>query len=257
MGKKKFNIVYTFFWIMIILNISCVPYNKVRYFTDINQIAEPSTNPRGAKLIMPFDNLYIKVMSTDEQTARIFNISENAGGNLPLNLISYTVDEKGNISFPFTGDINVKGLTIDQASEKIQTALNDYISKTSIIVRFVENNISILGEVQRPGVVNFVQDKLNIYEALSLGGGLTRYGDRKNVVLIRQEGDKIVHYKLDLSNSTIANRDYYYIVPNDVIVVEPLRAIAWSYNNVTFSTALTAITSLLSLFLIFYIPLNN
>jgi polysaccharide export outer membrane protein len=132
---------------------------------------------------------------------------------------------------------------------KIQKAMNDYVSNTSITVKYVDNQVTVLGEVQNQGVFPFIQDKLNIYEALGLGGGLTRYGDRKKIILVRNEGDKIMHYRLNLSDSKIASKDFYYILPNDVIIVEPLNAIASSYENVTFSAVLTSITTLIAILL--------
>ena len=119
----------------------------------------------------------------------------------------------------------------------------------SIIVKFIDNQVSVLGEVQRQGVFSFSQDKLNIYEALALGGGLTRYGNRKNVILIRQEGDKIMHHKLNLADSKIASKDYYYVLPNDVVVVEPLKSVSTSYQNITYTTILTSITTLIAVLL--------
>jgi polysaccharide export outer membrane protein len=106
-----------------------------------------------------------------------------------------------------------------------------------------------LGEVKQQGVFPFIQDKLNIYEALGLGGGLTQYGDRKKIILIRNEGPKIMHYRLDLSDSKIAGKDYYYILPNDVIVVEPLKALSSSYQNITYTTILSSITTLIAVLL--------
>jgi polysaccharide export outer membrane protein len=90
---------------------------------------------------------------------------------------------------------------------------------------------------------------LTIYEALALGGGLTRYGNRKNIILIRQEGDRIMHHKLNLSDSKIASKDYYYILPNDVIVVEPLNSISSSYSNITYTTILSSISTLIAVLL--------
>ena len=133
---------------------------------------------------------------------------------------------------------------------KIQKAMNDYVSNTSITVKYVDNEVTVLGEVQNQGVYPFIQDKLNIYEALGLGGGLARFGDRKNIILIRNVGDKIMHYRLNLSDSKIASKDYYYILPNDVIIVEPLKAISTSYENLTYSTILTTITTLIAVLLV-------
>ena len=133
--------------------------------------------------------------------------------------------------------------------EKIQKALSDYVSNTSIIVKYIDNQVTVMGEVKQQGVYTFIQDKLNIYEALGLGGGLTQYGDRKKIILIRNEGSKIMHYRLDLSDSKIAGKDYYYILPNDVIIVEPLKALSASYQNITYTTILSSITTLIAVLL--------
>lgn len=236
---------------MILLSVSCVPKKQLSYFNDINELEEPGINPRTQKLIMPFDKLYIKVISIDPQTSLIFNSTEEmrTSGYGSNSIIGYLVDEAGNVNFPFIGNINVLGLTTAQAGEKIQKAMSDYVSNTSIIVKYVDSQVTVMGEVQRQGVFGFTQDKLNIYEALGLGGGLTRYGDRKNVILIRHEGEKVMHYRLNLSDSKIATRDYYYILPNDVIIVEPLSAISTSYSNITFTTVLSSITTLIAVLL--------
>jgi polysaccharide export outer membrane protein len=171
------------------------------------------------------------------------------GGYGGSSIVGYLVDENGNVNFPFVGNINVISLTTSQASQKIQEALSAYVSNTAIIVKFIDNQITVMGEVQRQGVFPFTQDKLTIYEAIGLGGGLTRYGDRKKVILIRNEGDKVMHYKLNLSDSRIANRDHYYLLPNDVIIVEPLKAVSSSYSNITYTTILTSITTLIAVLL--------
>jgi polysaccharide export outer membrane protein len=198
---------------------------------------------------MPFDKLYIKVIGIDAQTNQIFNDYEEMRSGSSNGVLGYPVDEGGNVNFPFAGNINVAKLTTAQASEKIQKALSDYVSNISVTVKYIDNQVTIIGEVQRQGVFPFIQDKLNIYEALGLGGGLTQYGDRKKIILIRNEGTKIMHYRLDLSNSKIAAKDYYYILPNDVIVVEPLKAVSSSYQNITYTTILSSITTLIAVLL--------
>jgi len=149
------------------------------------------------------------------------------------------------------GKINLGSLSLADAATKIQTALTEYVANTTIIVKFIESQVSVLGEVQRQGLYTFSQDKLNIYEALALGGGITRYGNRKSVILIRQEGDKIMHHKLNLADSKIASKDVYYVLPNDIIVVEPLKSISTSYQNITYTTILTSITTLVAVLLLF------
>jgi polysaccharide biosynthesis/export protein len=236
--------------ILLAFLVACVPAKKLEYFNDIDKLGDPIVNPREQKVIMPFDNLYIRVISIDEKTNAIFNSSTQMGyGENLTSMISYSVDENGNVFFPFVGNINVGSLTTEQAGLKIQTALNDYISNTSVLVKFINNQVTVMGEVDRQGVYSFTQDKISIYEALGLGGGLTRYGDRKNIVLIRNEGDKLMHYRLNLTDSKIAAKDYYYVLPNDIIVVEPLKSISSSYTNNTYITILSSITTLIAVLL--------
>ena len=245
----KYSIYKAIAILVTVSSVSCVPVERLSYFNDINDLTEPGINPRTQKVIMPFDKLYINVLSIDPLTSQIFNSNDEMRYSTDNGIIGYLVDEKGNINFPFVGNINVASLTLAQASVKIQKALNDYVSNTSIVVKYVDNQVTVVGEVQRQGVYSFSHDKLTIYEALGLGGGLTRYGNRKNIILVRNEGDKIMHYRLNLSDSKIASKEGYYILPNDVIVVEPLSAISSSYANITYTTILSSITTLIAVLL--------
>lgn len=249
-NRMKFNCIKTVFITMVFLTVSCVPIKQLYYFNDLNELQEPGVNPRTQKLIMPFDRLYIKVISIDPQTSQIFNANEEMRSGSNNGILGYLVDEAGNVNFPFVGNINVASLTTAKASEKIQKALSDYVSNNpSVTVKYIDNQVTVMGEVKQQGVYPFIQDKLNIYEALGLGGGITQYGDRKKIILIRNVGTKIMHYRLDLSDSKIAGKDYYYILPNDVIVVEPLKAISSSYQNITYTTILSSITTLIAVLL--------
>lgn len=235
-----------------VLAVSCVPTAQLSYFNDMEELNLPTVNPRTQKLIKPFDKLYVRVLSIDLQTSQIFNSSDElrmgSYGNM-AGLIGYLVDEEGDINFPFVGKINVVNLTTAEAADKIQKALSDYVPQTSIIVKYVDNQVTVMGEVQRQGVYSFSQDKLNIYEALGLGGGITRYGDRKKVILVRNEDGKVMHYRLNLSDSKIANKSSYYVIPNDVIIVEPLKAISTSYSNITYTTILSTISTAIAVLL--------
>jgi len=236
--------------ILMVFIVSCVPTKQLKYFNDINDNSEEEVNPRIEKTIMPFDKLFIRVLSIDPQTSQIFNSPEEMRLGVGNNgIIGYLVNEAGDINFPFVGPINVVSLTTSQAAEKIQKALNDYVSNTSIIVKYIDNQITVIGEVLQQGVYPFTQDKLTIYDAIGLGGGLTRYGDRKNIILIRNVDNKIMQYRLNLSDSRITGNNFYYILPNDIIVVEPLKAVSTSYSNITFTTVLTSITTLIAVLL--------
>lgn len=235
--------------LIVVSIISCVPIEKLRYLNDIDEIQEPYINPRGQKLIMPFDKINIGVFSIDEKTNLLFNSKANVPDASSSSAIGYVVDVAGNINYPFIGKVNVSGLTPEQAGIKLGKALSDYVTSASVTVNFLESRVTIMGDVNGQGVYSFNQDKLTIYEALALGGGISNFGDRKNVILIRQEGDKIMHHKLDLTDSRIAGKDYYYIQANDVIVVEPMKLSSWyNFNSGNFATIMGTFTTLLIIY---------
>jgi polysaccharide export outer membrane protein len=236
---------------MLALASSCVSVKKLKYFNDIDQIQEPVANPTPQRQIRPFDRIYIRVYSIDEKTNQLFNSSENIPMNSSSNIITYLVDESGNIDYPFIGKINIAGLTPDKAGVKLGTALSEYVTNAAIVVKFIESSITVLGQVINQGVHTYNQDRLNIYEALALGGGISQYGNRKNVVLIRKENGKIVHHKLDLSTSLIAGKEDFYVQNNDIIIVEPLKSSSWfNFNSSSFTIFLS---TLLAIFSIWYI----
>src|SRR5512136_1035397 len=108
--KKRTKLISQIILLMLV-TISCVPLKELSYFNNLEDLAEPVVNPRIQKTILPFDRLYIRVLSTDPLTRQIFDGSDDlrsAGGN--SSLLGYLVDEAGDISFPFTGKINVGGM---------------------------------------------------------------------------------------------------------------------------------------------------
>ena len=147
---------------MIAIN-SCVPTSQLKYFNDIDALQKALVNPKLQKNIMPFDRLYIRVLSIDPQTRQIFDTPDEVRySSAASSVLGYLVDEAGNIDYPFIGKVNVGSLSLADAGTKIQTALNEYVPNTTVIVKFIDNQISVLGEVQNQGVFTFSQDKLNI-----------------------------------------------------------------------------------------------
>jgi polysaccharide export outer membrane protein len=251
--NKKINIgtVSVTLILLLALASSCVSVKKLKYFNDIDQLQEPVANPTPERQIRPFDRIFVRVYSIDDKTHQLFNSSENMPMNSSSNIISYLVDESGNIDFPFIGKVNLAGLTPDKAGVKLGAALSEYVTNAAIVVKFIENTVTVLGQVINQGVHTYNQDQLNIYEALALGGGMTQFGNRKNVILVRKEGGKIVHHKLDLSTSLIAGKEDFYVKNNDIIIVEPIRSSSWyNFNSSTFTIF---ITTLLAIFSMWYI----
>jgi polysaccharide export outer membrane protein len=67
-------------------------------------------------------------------------------------------------------------------------------------------------------------EKITLPEVLSLAGDLTIYGNRSNVMIVREENGKREYARLDLTSRDVFNSPYYYIHKNDVIYIEPVKS---------------------------------
>lgn len=226
---------------------SCMSYEKLQYVNEGK--GSDYRYDRKSKTIKPFDELYIKVLSTDEKTAAIFANESRSSSQTDLQLSSYTVNENGYILFPFAGKILVKDLNLEEAADKIQQAVSQYLLNTAVRVRFINNTITVLGAVGKEGAYDFTGDKLTVFEAIGLAGGVSPYGDRKKVTIIRAVDSKITYNEVNLADKNVVESRFYYIEPNDVVVVKPLRAITHTFQNNTYSTGLATISTLIAVLL--------
>jgi len=238
--------------LILVLAFSCAPVEKLKFVSDTGpgSIKNDYFNDRSEKTIQPYDYLYIKIFSLDEKTNSIFNERSYSVDN---ELLSYAVDAKGDILMPFIGNINVKDLTINQARDKVEKSLAVYLNNISIIVRFVSNKVTLLGEVNRPGQHAFFDEKITVFQAIGFSGGTSGFGDLSNVTLVREKDNVIKYYYLDLTKKNIASSEYYYLLPNDILIINPIKAkyrALRDYSLDLTATVLTSISALLSIILI-------
>ena len=135
------------------------------------------------------------------------------------------VDQNGDINYPQLGLVRVSGKTIQEVQQTLQEMVNNYVLNTSVHVKLVNRNITVLGEVRQPGIKPMTNSYLTIFEALGTAFDITDYGNRRNVKLIREtpEGQEVV--QLDLTDPNLIYSKYYYIMPHDLIYVEPRNRI--------------------------------
>lgn len=140
----------------------------------------------------------------------------------PVN--GFLVNTDGNVEIPIIGVVKVAELTTDGAKEAIKKAASKYYKDPTVQVRFSNYKVTILGEVSKPASYVLPNEKVTIFDAISLAGDLTIFGKRDNVMLMRDNGDKKDIVRLDLTKSDVIASPYYYLRQNDVIYVEPTKA---------------------------------
>jgi polysaccharide export outer membrane protein len=236
---------------------ACTPTKKLSYVSNTgpDAIKNDYFNDRSEKVIQTYDYLYVKIFSLDEKTNNIFN-NDRSSQVRDNELISYVVDDRGNISLPFIGQIYVKDLTINQAKDKIEKSLSVYLNNISIIVRFVGNKITILGEVYQPGQHTFYDEKITVFQALGLAGGTNTFGNLSTVTLVREQDNKINYYYLDLTKKSIVASPNYYLLPNDVLIINPINAKYRDLKDYSLAIIASVLSSISSLVTIIYLSMQ-
>jgi len=200
------------------------------------------------------DHLYIKVYSLDPKTNKFFQSDLPSLMNPTyLYLNSYMVDDDGYINFSFIDKVYVKGMTVDEVRKKIQTSLNDYFKDATVTVKLVNFQIAVLGEVNSPGNFTIDKDQINVLQAIAIAGGLKDFGNPLKVSLVRQTLTGSQIFYLNLQDNKLLESDNFYLMPNDVIYVEPMKAKTWAYTTFPYGIFLSVISIGLSV----YIIVNN
>jgi len=200
---------------------SCIPQKKMLYL-QVQDEADTLTTFKNERkieyLVQPGDNLYIRVVTPDVNSTFLLN-PLTAGGNQNISndasvyLNSYSVTESGYLDFPMVGEILVKNLNVEEIQKKIEDNLNALLIQFVVIVKLVNYNITMLGEVNRPGQYKIYQNSINIFEAVSMASDLTDFANRNKVAIIRQTktGSEVVY--VDMTKRDLLLSDYYYLRP--------------------------------------------
>lgn len=229
MKRGLFYFLSSFLFINIMLCSSCVNTKSVTYF---NNITDTTLNTPVAGLepvIQKGDLLSISVSSVSTEATNMFNTSNvpATSGEISSSALSqavgYLVSQNGTIDFPMLGSLAVAGMTKDDLKNLITKSLEDkkLLFDPIVTVRYLNFHITVLGEVNNPGVVTIPNEQVTILEAIGMAGDLTIYGKRNNVMLLRKEDGKKIVRRLDLNSEKILASPYFYLKSNDVVYVEP------------------------------------
>ena len=244
---------------------SCISTKELTYLQESENAVDSLIPLR--KMQEPYrlqinDLLSIRVKALDQETVGIFNpigdSNLNATGEEKLYNDGFVVDPHGNIRIPSLGEIQVLGYTVEEVRQELEKRLlADYFKAEAnifVTVKIAGIRYTINGEISSPGSNIIYRDQVSIMEAIANNGDISLVGDRKNVVIIRQYplGQKVHH--IDLTRIDAMNSPYYYVQPNDLILINPLPQKSLGFGTTglsSFTTILTVITALTSTILLF------
>ena len=255
MDRRKIILVLSF---VIGLLSSCVTHKKLLKLSDNSTTQEVQNTVISLETyqLNSGDILDIKVVSLDQQSVAIFNKSIGGSNVNQVNeaaifLNGYLINDEGFISLPIIGEISAVGSTMLEFKKSLEVELNKYYKFMTVDVKLVNFRVTILGEINTPGTYNVYNSKLSILQAIGNAGGLTDYANRTKLRLVRNSLNKSTVHVIDLSQTKFLEDEIYYLSPNDVIYVEPLKAKPLNINSRSFGVILSALTLLVLTYNIF------
>jgi len=214
--------------VLVFLVGGCASPEKLRYF---NGVEDGRYNKSiDLDIVVPSlqkgDILAITVKSLNAEASAMFNPPVNMYSafttNTTVDPFGYLVSPKGTIEFPVLGEIKAEGMRKDSLAAYIK---NELVNRKLLIdpivtIRIMNFRVTVLGEVNKPGVINILNEKITVLEALGLAGDMTLYGRRNNILLIRDEGAKRLVKRLDISSDQLFKSEYFYLKSGDVLYIE-------------------------------------
>ena len=210
-------------FLLFVLLTSCNTSRNLVYFDDLGDTTTPIKNNVVTK-ITPNDLVSISVSTLDPES----NVLFNTGMLLPRNAVAteeetegFLVNKDGYINFPVIGKIQLAGLTLEEATEKMTILISKHVKRPVVNIRLLNFRVTVIGEVNNPSTFVVPTGTITILEALGLAGGMTTFGKPEDILLIRQSEGVRTTIRLDLNDEEILNSPYFYLQQNDVLYVEP------------------------------------
>ncbi len=250
-----------YLWVVALLLIvsSCSSVKEMTYMQDLPEGQSRTVlETIGYKdpMIESGDILSINVSTIDPTTSEAINqsmmipaigySSTNSSVSSQQVIAGFPVDEEGNITMNYTGKIHVGGLTLAQAREKVESEVAKYFKNAVVNIAYTNFRVTVLGEVNAPGIVVFPRKNVNILEAIGMSGDLTLQGRRDNVLLIRKLDDTHNEYiRLNLNKSEFMSSPYFYLKQGDILYVSPSdsRSVVNNADRIQLISIITSIAS--------------
>ncbi len=242
----------------LLLGSGCTSQKKLAYLNNLPETGGGTTFPMDIPdyKLQPRDILYInaKAMSANGTITDLLSsgTSSSSGvqGESAGFYIGYDVNAEGNIIIPVIGTIKVVGLSLEEARKLIQTFVDKVFTNSTVTCKLLSFKYTVIGEVRAPGTYVNYNNFLTVLEALGHAGGLGDFGDRKNILVIRPVDKGTKTFSLNLQDKQILSSEGYFLLPNDVVIVQPLNQKIFNLNLPTIAFIISSFTGAVSMTLL-------
>jgi polysaccharide export outer membrane protein len=218
------NITRLFLIVLVVIMSACTPLKKTVY------LQNDSTQTSGT-----YPEFVLRIKANDILSIQVFTINADAFPGIAStidkavidNRTPYEkgiiVDQNGFIDMPLIGKIKLEGMSILEAKDSLVKRFSFYMDDPIVMLKKLSFKITVLGEVNKPGLYYVQNEKITLLEALGTAGDLTFYGDRQEIKIVRQNGNGYREILVDLTSHQPLNSEVAYLYPDDVVYVKPIK----------------------------------
>ena len=209
--------------ITLVCIVSCTSTKKITYLQD-----EKSDNIKANELIktIRLQESQYKLQPSDRLLLNVFSLDDEKINFLKKPDMEVMLNTKGQIEIPVVGFVIISGLTIPEAEQKLKAVITEYLKSPSVSLKLLNFNVTVIGEVMNQGTFLSTEPRLNILEAIGKAGGLSENANRENIRIVRNENDVAKIYTLNLLEDNALSSPNFFLQPNDVILINPIRSLA-------------------------------
>ncbi len=207
------------FVVLLLLFSSCAPTKPTTYFQDIQKdtTLQNLVSKSEETKIREGDLLTITVSSLSPENTALYNAPQNIVGAST----GYLVDENGNIEFIKLGSLHVEGMTRPQLKKQLEKDLSVYLKEPVVAVGYLNRHVTMMGAISTQ--VLPLADQMTLLDALAASGDISTKGRSDNILVIREKENAKTFKRLDLTDHSIFYSPYFYLQPNDIVYVEPVK----------------------------------
>jgi polysaccharide export outer membrane protein len=253
MQIQKSNIIRFLLIVTVLTFSSCYNYRSVGLLQENNHRLPiyPKDEYRDYQININ-DELIFRLITSDQTISTLIQSNQSIANT--QNAISYRVYPDGTVDLPFVKNIQVLGMTLNEAAIVIENRFKELIPDAAVKLTLANKTFTVIGEAGT-GVFQINRDKLTIYQALSMSGELNLSGDFKKIRILREHNNKTEILTFDIRPRSLIESKYYYIYPNDIIYVQTDPSSFYKVNN--FSSFMGLVTTSLTLMFTVLYYFNN
>ena len=242
-----------------LLMFSCTTQKQLTYLQDIDTAGKDNFFPysRPEYRLQKQDILYVNIVTLNEEVNKMLNTGSSSG-TMQTNqmqgggayLMGNIIRDSGFIRLPLIGNVYVFQKTMEEATKLIEEKASLLLKDARVIVKLLSYKITVLGEVRSPGNFTNYGNQLTVLDAIGMAGDLTDLGDRSRVLVVRPINEGSKTFRINLKDKNLLVSEAYFLLPNDIVIVEPRKVKLLSLNAQTISLFFSTVFSTISLTLL-------